>query len=128
MAALWREEGWRGWYKAPAATLLKVTTQIAVRFMLFEEISRALSAAGARLGAGTDAAVGDNVWMWGAMAAATVCGGAAACAWSAAKRRVAKRVRLLPRNRPRGGASANNVFFDNPLFEGAPVAQRKRRV
>jgi hypothetical protein len=52
MAALWREEGWRGWYKAPAATLLKVTTQIAVRFMLFEEISRALSAAAAVAAAG----------------------------------------------------------------------------
>lgn len=52
MAALWREEGWRGWYKAPAATLLKLTTQIAVRFMLFEEISRALSAAAAVAAAG----------------------------------------------------------------------------
>ena len=49
IAAIWREEGWRGLYKAPAATLLKVTTQIAVRFMLFEEISRSLRrAVGAR--------------------------------------------------------------------------------
>jgi len=59
MATLWREEGWRGWYKAPAATLLKVTTQIAVRFMLFEELSRTLGAAvGAAGAAGAGVAPG----------------------------------------------------------------------
>ena len=59
MATLWREEGFWGWYKAPAATLLKVTSQIAVRFMLFEEISRALqgAAGGAAGGAAAQGAI-----------------------------------------------------------------------
>ena len=57
MAALWREEGWRGWYKAPAATLLKVTTQIGARFVLFEELVASLRRAAGGTGTGTGGAL-----------------------------------------------------------------------
>ena len=68
MAALWREEGWRGWYRAPAATLLKVSTQISARFFLFEELSALLRRA--RGGGGRGEGWGD--------AGLTVAAGAAA--------------------------------------------------